>query len=327
MKVLSNIYIKHYSESKSIKMTSFLNVVPRDITIDIANHLDIKSFSKFLTTCKYANENTKQAFNNKVCDNIENMLKEIIKTVANYNKLLLITNNKYLATQEICKSVFKNILDAQNATDMDYLLTLLDGPVKNIMELIDGTQQDVHHVLNQIVSEDTLEEEFQQQVLRAVQEYLFTGVYNVVFALLDNKNTDVRYRFLMNINLSGDIPEVRIMMIDEANDIDLCDNEFSDSMNDYIKDAGFTADGEVAFIATDESIKGLSKYICKVFGNGVFTHNLTNDGVQIQICNFLNQPFECCAFYRKVVSAFPITRKASSRITNHFSSNSNSNIV
>lgn len=308
-------------------MTNFLNVVPSDITIHIANHLDIESFSKFLATCKYANENTKLAFDNKVCDKTENIFKNIIKAIVDYNTLLLETDNKYQATQDICKSVFKNILDAKNTTDMDFLLTLLDNPVEKIMELIDGTQQDVHHVLNQIVSEDTLEEEFQQQVLRAVQEYLFTGVYIVVFALLDNKAQDVKYRFIVNVDLSGDIPKLRVMMIDENNDTDLCDNEFSDSMNDYIKDAEFTADGEVAFIATDESIKGLSKYICKVFGNGVFTHNLTNDGVQIQICNFLNQPFECCEFYRKVVSAFPITRKASSRITNHFSSNPNSNIV
>lgn len=302
-------------------MASLMDIVPSDITIHIANHLDIKSFSKFLATCKYANENTKQVFNNKVCDNIENMFKEIIKTVANYNKLLLITNNKYLATQEICKSVFKNILDAQNATDMDYLLTLLDSPVNKIMELIDVTQQDVHLVLNQIVSEETLEEEFQQVVLKAIQDCLFTKEYNVVFKLFDNKNQDVKYRFLVNVSLSGNIPKLRLMMIDEDNNIDLCDNEFSDSMNDYIRDAEFTADGEVAFTATDESIKGLSKYICKVFGNGVFTHNLTDDGVQIQVCNFLNQPLKCCEFYRDVVSAFPITQRASSKITNHISSN------
>lgn len=302
-------------------MASLMDIVPSDITVHIASYLDIKSFSKFLATCKYAKDNTKLAFENKVCNNIENMFKEMIETIVNYNKLLLITNNKYLATQEICKSVFKNILDAQSATDMDYLLTLLDSPVNKIMELIDGTQQDVHLVLNQIVSEETHEEEFQQVVLNAVQDCLFTKEYNVVLKLLDNKNQDIKYRFLVNINLSRNIPELRLMMIDEDNNIDLCDNDFSDSMNDYIRDAEFTEDGEVAFTATDESIKGLSKYICKVFGNGVFTHNLTDDGVQIQVCNVLNQPFECCEFYRDVVSAFPITQQASLKITNHIISN------
>ena len=300
-------------------MKSFMNVVPIDITIHIANQLDIKSFSKFLATCKYANENTKLIFDSKVSDNIENMFKHIITTVIDYHTLLLETDNKYQATQTICKAVFKNIICA-SGTDMDYLLTLLSVPVKKIAELIDGTEQDVHIVLNQLISEETLEEEFQKQLLKAVQDCLFTKEYNVVIELLDNKNQDVKYRILIKINLSGSTPMLKVSVVDEENDIDLCDNEFTGNINNYIENAEITCDGEVAFTATDESVKGLRRYICDVFGNGVFTHNLTDDGVEIQICNFLNQPYECCAFYRDAVNGMSITQQASSNITNQMKS-------
>lgn len=302
-------------------MTSFMNIVPSDVTIHIANHLDITSFSKFLATCKYAHQNTKLSFRNKVSNNIENLLKDILSTVVDYNMSLLNADNKYKATKDICKSLFKNILNAKNGTDMQYLVTLLDQPVRKIVNMLDVVEQDVHIVLNQVIDGETLEREHQQQMLKIIQDYLFTQDYNVVFELFDNKKHDVKYRFLLNINLSKSIPKLKVMIIDEANEIDLCDNAFSDNIDDYIKGVEFTADGEVAFTATDEGIEGLTSYICKVFGNGVFTHKLTDEGVQLQICNFLNQPFECCEFYREVVSGLSITQQASSKITNYINSN------
>ena len=299
----------------SIKMTSFMSIVPTDIAILIANQLDIKSFSQFLATCTYVNNNTKSTFNNKVNDNIENLFKHILITISDFNTSLLETDNKHQATQDICKSVFKNILEAKSATDMDYLFTLLENPVSIIAELIDGTEQDVHIVLDQFISEETLEQEFQKQVLKAIQDCLFTKEYNVVFELFDNKNQDIKYRFRININVSGSIPELKVVMVDEELDIDLCDNAFSDNINDYIENAEITCDGEIVLTATEEGIKGLTKYICKVFGNGVFTHKLTDAGVKIEICNFLNQPFECCEVFREVVNDMSITQQASSNIT------------
>lgn len=300
-------------------MTSFINDVPSDITIYIANQLDIRSFSKFLATCKYANENTRLTFCNKVNDNLDSTLKHIISTVIDYNNLLSLSDNKYQATQNICKSIFKNILDASSATDMDHLLTLLENPIRKIMDLIDGTQQDVHLALNDFISEERVEEELQHVVVEAIQECLFTNEYNVVFELLDSSNKDVKYRFLININLSGDIPELKVSIIDIENDVELCNDD--NNVNDYIENAEITCDGELAFTATDESIKNFIKYMCKVFGNGVFTHQLKDEGVQIQICNFLNQPLKCCDFYRKVVDDMLITQQASFKITNYISSN------
>ena len=295
-------------------MANFMDVVPCDVTMHIANQLDIKSFSKFMATCKYANENTKISFDNKVSDKIENIFKTIIQILIEYNAQLLDTNI-YQATHDICKSVFQSILDA-NSTDRDYLLTLLEHPVKKIVELADVSEQEVHIALNQFVIEEdnNQEAELQKQLLKAVQDCLFTKEYNVVFELLDNKNQDVKYRFILNINLSNNIPILKVMIIDEENGTDLCDNSFSDNVNDYIENAEITCDGEVVFNTTEYNIKGFTKYICKVFGNGVFTHDLTNSGVQIQICNFMNQPFKCCEFYREVVNKMTITQQASMKI-------------
>lgn len=294
-------------------MTDFINIVPIDVAIHIANQLDVKSFPNLLATCRYFNTNTKVSFHNKVCDNIEMLITHIIDIIIEYDQFIFDTENKYQVTKDICKAIFKNILDAKTAQDMDFLLTLLEHPITKIVELVDGNEQDVHLVLNQVSSEETLEEEFQKQVLNAIQDCLFTKEYNVEFELLDN-NKDVKYTCGVNVNLQKEIPELKVKMIDEDSNIDLCVNPFSENIDDYIKNAEITCDGEVAFTATKESIKGLTRYICKVFGNGVFTHQLTDDGVQIQICNFLNQPFDCCEFYRVIVSSMTKTQQASAKI-------------
>lgn len=300
-------------------MTDFMSI-PSDVAIHIANQLDIKSFSQFLTTCTYVNKNTKTAFDNKVFDITENVFLEIIQNLVEYNESLL-SVYKYQATYDICKSVFTNILNARSS-DMDYLLTLLEQPVSKIVELIDVTEQDVHITLNQFVSEEdnNQEEEFQKQVVEALQECLFTKEYNVIFALLNNKNQEVKYRFILNINLSGSVPILKVIITDEENDTDLCDDAFVDNVNDFIDNAEITSDGEIVFATTEQNIKGLIRYICKVFGNGVFTHQLTNDGVQIQICNFMNQPFKVCEFYRNVVNQMTITQEASMKTKNYLNS-------
>lgn len=302
-----------------------MDIVPSDVTTYIASQLDIKSFSIFMATCKYANENTKHTFDTKVFNNIENLFKNIISTITGYDALLSNVQNKYKATQNIYKSLFMTIRDSDNPTDMDYLLTLLDNPVEKIVELIETTEPDVYIAINNFaflnVIDDLHLEEFEKQVLKVAQDCLFTKEYIVEFDLFEKTYQSVKYRLSIKINLSDNIPVLSVMMFDVEDEIDLSDNEFSDDITDYIDDAEITCDGEVAFTVTDTSIKGLSRYISKVFGNGIFTHKLKDDKVRIMICNFLNQPFECCEFYRNVVYDMPLTQQASSKIMKHLNSN------
>lgn len=294
-------------------MENFMSFVPTDITGVIAKQLDLRSFSCFLTTCKFANENTKKIFDSKVFQASENILKEIINSVKAYDTYINDERNKYNCTQVICRTYFHHLINGENADDRDYLLTLSEEPMYNIVNEIGATLQDVHTVWNQVVNSEDIEEQFSKEIIECIQKQFFTKEYNVIFELVNDKN-ELKYKLIFNITLTNEIPLLKVLIIDEENEIDLCDNKFVDTINKYIKDVEITCDGEVQFEGTDKNLQGLVHYICNVFGNGVFCHQLANDNVDIHICNFINQPFKCCDFYRQVVSDMQITKDVSKRI-------------
>lgn len=294
-------------------MENFMSIVPIDLTRVIAQQLDITSFSKFLTTCKFANENTKNIFDTKVFENTERILKEIITSIKDYDTFINKNFNKYDCTKVICKSYFHHLINSDVADDRDYLSTLIEEPMLSIVEEIDATLQDVHIVWNQVVNNENIEEQLSNEIIECIQEHIFTKQYNVIFELLNDKN-EVSYKFIFNITLNNEIPLLKVMIIDEEQEIDLCDNKHTKTINEYIKDAEITCDGEVQFEETEENLQGLVQYICIVFGNGVFSHKLRNENVDIHICNFINQPFRCCDFYRKTVNDMQITKDISKRI-------------
>jgi hypothetical protein len=294
-------------------MENFMSIVPIDVTRVIAQQLDIKSFSKFLTTCKFANENTTDIFDAKVFESTERILKEIIASIKDYDTFINDKTNKYNCTQIICRTYFNHLINCDNSEDRDYLLTLSEEPMYNIINEIDATLQDVHIVWCQVVNNENIEEQLSNEIIECIQQHIFTKQYNVIFELVNDKN-EVSYKFIFNITLNNEIPLLKVMIIDEEKEIDLCDNKYTKTINEYIKDAEITCDGEVQFEGTEENLQGLVQYICTVFGNGVFSHKLRNKNVDIHICNFINQPFKCCDFYRETVNDMHITDKISNRI-------------
>jgi hypothetical protein len=301
------------------KMENFMSVVPIDVTRVIAQQLDIKSFSKFLTTCKFANENTTDIFGTKVFNNTEKILKGIISSIKDYDTFVNDKTNKYNFTQIICKTYLHHLVNGDNNEDREYLSLLSEELMYNINEEIDATLQDVHIVCNQIINNSDFEEQLSQEIIGCIQKQLFTKEYNVIFELVNDDN-EVTYKFIFNITLNNEIPLLKVMIIDEEKEIDLCDNEHTETINEYIKDVEITCDGEVQFEATEENVNGFVKYICTVFGNGVFSNKLANDNVDIHICNFINQPFKCCEFYRELVNDMQITKDISKKIVIKLSS-------
>ncbi len=301
---------------------SIFDIVPCDLTKEIARKLDSRTFSKFLSTCKYAHENTKSIFDDKVFKNIDDILEKIIKSIKDFDKFIFQEDNKYHITQLICKAYFQNMINAENADDRDYLLTLTEEPIMKILKQIDGTLQDIHIVWHQLANEEDIDEQYGKEVIKCIQEHLFTKEYNVVFELVNNKSNEIKYKFIVNISLSQiEEPMMKIIIIDEENEIDLCDNHFAELINEYIKDAEITVDGELEFKGTKENLRGFIEYILLVFGNGLFSHQLSNDEVQIHVCNFVNQPYSCCEFYRKTVYEMQITKDVSKRIIDNIHSN------
>lgn len=306
---------------------SFTDIVPVDVTEQIVKQLDMSSFSKFLTTCRFVHENVKAVFDNKVFNNTETLLKDIIDAIIDYDRYIFDDNNKYHITQSICKSYLQNMINGKNSEDRDYLMRLTEEPIMNIIEKIDGTLQDIHIVWNQIASNEEIDEMYGKEVIKCIQEHLFTKEYNVIFNLVD-KRDQIRYKSIFNITLSQkeQQPLLKIIIIDGKNEIDLCDNEFADKMNQYIKDAEFTSDGELQFTGTDENLAGFVRYMLIVFGNGMFSNKPDTDSFEIHICNFINQPFGCCDFYRQTVSDLQITKDVSKQIVDRIHSSYISNI-
>jgi hypothetical protein len=294
-------------------MENFMSIVPIDVTKVISNNLDIKSFSSFLTTCKFAKEHTKQVFDAKVFQTSKNIIKDIINAIKDYDSYIDDNNNKYDCTQVICKSYFHHLINGDNADDRDYLSTLSEEPMYSIIHELNATLEDVHTAWNQVINNENIEDQLSKEIIKCIQKQFFTKEYNVIFELVNNIN-EVKYRFIINITLSNEIPILKVMIIDEEKEIDLCDDEIVKTINNYMKDVETTCDGELQFEATEENLQGLVHYICSVFGNGMFSHKLANDDVDIHICNFINQPFKCCNFYRQVVSNMQITKDASKKI-------------
>lgn len=300
---------------------NFLDIVSCDLTKEIVQNLDVKSFSKFLSTCKYAHENTKTLFTKIVVENIKNVLEEIINSIKTMDTLISEEDTKYHITQMICKAYFQNMINGENTDDRDYLLTLTEEPIMKILEQIDGTLQDIHIVWNQIANEKDVDEQYGKQVVKCIQEHLFKKEYNVVFELVNNKDNQIKYKFIFNITLSQTEPLMKVIIVDEENEIDLCDNQFVGMMNNYITDVDITIDGELEFKGTENNLRGFVEYLMIVFGNGIFTNTLSNNIVQIHLCNFVNQPYTCCDFYRKTVYDLQITKDISKRIMEKIKSN------
>ena len=294
-------------------MDNFMSIVPSDVTKEISKQLDIRTFSRFLTTCKFANSNTKKVFDNKVFVNTDNIIKEIINSIKSYDIHINEEANKYYLTQVICRTYFQNLINGETSEDRDFLLTLTEEPILKIINEIDATLQDVHTVWNQVVNDDNIEDPFEKKVVECIQKCFFVGEYNVVFELV-NSSSEVNYKFIFNITLSDERVLLKVMIIDEEEENDLCDERFSVKLHEYMDNVDITVDGELEFEGTAKNLEGFIQYIRLVFGTGVFSHKLPNDSVDIHICNFINQPFKCCDFYRKAIAEIPITKQASSRI-------------
>lgn len=294
---------------------SIFDIVPCDLTKEIVRKLDSRTFIQFLSTCKYAHENTKSIFDDKVFENMDDIFQGIIKSIKDFDTFIFQKDNKYHITQLICKAYFQNMINGESVDDRDYLLTLTEEPIMKILEQIDGTLQDIHIVWHQLANEEDIDEQYGKEVIRCIQEHLFTKEYNVVFELVNYKINEIKYKFIVNIILSPtEEPMMKIIIIDEENEIDLCDNQFAELIHEYIKDAETTVDGELMFKGTKENLRGFIEYTLIVFGNGIFTNKLSNDEVQIHLCNFVNQPYSCCEFYRKTIYEMQITKDISKRI-------------
>lgn len=290
---------------------NFIDFVPLEVTNIIANNIDAKSFPSFLATCKFARDNTTSILKDKVIGKTEEIIQGIIKSIKMYDTLLFKPEVKYETCKIICHEFFRELLNCANRGERDFLNELLTEITIQIAEEVDGTATDVQLVLEKIISNELIEDEFEIQIVEAVQDYLFKREYDVIFDLIGE---NAKYRFVMKVNLVEEQPQLQIICEDEKNEVFSHDNPFSEEISTHIPDVEMTPDGEMQFSATPENIKGLALYFQKVFGNGLFFRELTEDGVIIELCNILNQPWRCCEFYHKTIQGLHITQVVSQNI-------------
>jgi hypothetical protein len=296
-------------------MANFMNIVPSEITRLIANELDLKSFPSFLATCKYAYDNTNCIFDNKVFDKTETVITEIIKSIEDYDATLQKPLEGYKALQSISKAIFNELLNCDDENDRFYLSELLEQATYIITQKMDCTEYDVHNVFEKIINNIIIEDDFEKAVSKSIHDCLFNDrKYNVIFELLGN-NQETHYWLSLNLTVKEDLSVyLKVKIEDDDNEVSTCDNMYIDEVNMYIPDAEINCDGELEFTGTSENIHGLTRYICKVFGKGLFTETLSKEGIYIEICNIFNQPFASCEFYKKAVKDLSYTKDASQRI-------------